>query len=38
MKDEMGGVAIEEFFGGKSIIYLILVSDSSEYEKAKDVN
>ena len=34
----MGNVAIKEFVGSKSKIYLILMSDSSEYKKAKGVN
>ena len=38
MKDEIGGVAIEEFVGSKPKIYSVLVSNSSEYKKAKDVN
>ena len=35
MKDETGGVAIEEFFGLKPKMYLILVRDSREYKKQK---
>ena len=38
MKGEMGGVAIEKFVGLKLKIYSILLSDSSEYRKAKNVN
>ena len=38
MKDETGGVAIEEFFWIKSNLYLISVDDSSEHIKAKDTN
>ena len=38
MKDEMSGVAIEEFLGSKTKVNLILVSDSNEYKKSKDVN
>ena len=34
----MGDIAIEEFFGLKPNMYSILVSDSSEYKKAKGVN
>ena len=37
MKDEIGGVAIEEFVGLKSKIYSFLV-ENSEHKKAKDVN
>ena len=35
MKDEMHGTIIEEFVGLKPKMYLILVSDSSEYKKSK---
>ena len=35
MKDKMGGVTTEEFAGLKPKMYLILVSDSSEYKKSK---
>ena len=35
MKDEPGGVAIEEFVGLKPKIYFFLVDDCSEYKKAK---
>ena len=38
MKDETGGVTIEEFVGLKPKMYLILVSYSSKYKKSKDVN
>ena len=38
MKDEMGGVTIEEVVGLKSKIYLFLADDSSDYRKAKGVN
>ena len=38
MKDEMGDVAIEQFFGLKSKMYSILVGDFSEYKKPKAVN
>ena len=38
MKDETGGVAIEEFGGLKPKIYLFLVGDNSEHKKTKDVN
>ena len=38
MKDEMGSTAIEEIVGLKPKTYLILVSNSSEYEKAKGAN
>ena len=34
----MGGIAIEELVGLKPKMYLILVSNSSKYEKAKGVN
>ena len=37
-KDETVGVATEEFFGIKPKMYSILVDDSSEHKKAKDVN
>ena len=37
IKDETGGVAIEEFVGLKPKIYSFLV-DSSEYKKTKGVN
>ena len=38
MKDETAGVAIEELVGLKPKIYLYLVDDNSEHEKAKGVN
>ena len=38
MKDEMGSVSIEEPLSIKPKMYSILVSDSSEYKKATDVN
>ena len=38
MKDETGGVTIEEFVGLKPKMYLILVSYFSKYKKSKDVN
>ena len=38
MKDETGGVAIEEFGGLKPKMYLFLVGDNSEHKKTKDVN
>ena len=38
MKDETGGVAIEEFGGLKPRMYLFLVGDNSEHKKTKDVN
>ena len=37
MKDETGGVAIEEFFGLKPNMYLFLI-DNSEHKKAKGVD
>ena len=37
MKDETGGIAIEEFLGLKPKINLFLV-DNSQYKKAKGVN
>ena len=37
LKDETGGVAIEEFIGLKPKIYSLLV-DNSEHKKAKGVN
>ena len=37
MKDETGGVAIEEFVGTKAKMYSFLV-ENNEYRKAKDVN
>ena len=38
MKDETGGVAIEEFGGLKPKMYLFLVGDNSEHKKTKDEN
>ena len=38
MKDETGGVVIEEFVGWKPKMYSFLVDDNSEHEKAKGVN
>ena len=38
MKDETGGVAIEEFGGLKPKMYLFLLGDNSEHKKTKDVN
>ena len=38
MKDEMGSVSIANFVGLKPKMYLILVSNSREYKKAKIVN
>ena len=35
MKDETGGVAIEEFVRLKSKMYSFLVDDNSEHEKTK---
>ena len=35
MKNEMGGIAIEEFVGLNSKIYSTLVSDSSKQKKQK---
>ena len=37
MKDEIGGVVVEEFVGLKSKMYSVLVDDS-EHKKAKGVN
>ena len=37
MKDETGGLAIEEYLGLKPTMYSFLV-DNSEYKKIKDVN
>ena len=37
MKDETGGVAIEEYLGLKPTMYSFLV-DNSKYKKTKDVN
>ena len=38
MNDEMGGVAIDEIVGLKPKMNSILVSNSCEYKKAKDVH
>ena len=38
MKDETGGVAIEEFVGLKPNMYSFVVEESSEHKKAKGVN
>ena len=38
MINETNGVAIEEFVGFKSKIYLCLVDDNSEHKRAKGVN
>ena len=38
MKDETGGVAIEEFVGLTPKIYLFLVDDINELKRAKDMN
>ena len=38
MKDEKGGVAIEEFRGLKPKMYSFLLDDNSEHKKAKEVN
>ena len=38
MKTETTGVAVEEFVGLKLKMYLYLVDDNSEHEKAKGVN
>ena len=38
MKDETGGIMIEEFVRLKSKIYSFMVSDNNEYKKAKHVN
>ena len=35
MKDKIGNIVIDEFIGLKPKIYLILVSKSSKYKKAK---
>ena len=37
MKDETGGLAIEEYLGLKPTMYSFLV-DNSKYKKTKDVN
>ena len=38
MKDETGGVTIEEFVGLKPKTHSFWVDDKSEHKKAKDVN
>ena len=38
MKDEIDGVAIEEFVGLKAEMYSLLVGDNSEHKKTKGVN
>ena len=38
MKDEIGGLAIEEFVGLKPKMYSFLVDDNSEHEKTKGLN
>ena len=38
MKHETGGVAVKEFVGLKTRIYLFLVDDSDEHKYAKSVN
>ena len=38
MKDEITGVAIEEFVGLKPNMYSYLVDGNSEHKKAKDIN
>ena len=38
MKGEMGGIATEELVGLTSKMYSILVSNASQYKKAKGVN
>ena len=38
MKDEKGGVAIEEFRGLKLKMYSFLLDDNSEHKKAKEMN
>ena len=38
MKDETGGIAIEEFVGLKPNMYSFMVDDNSEHKKAKGVN
>ena len=38
MKDETGGVVIEEFVGLNPKMYSFLVDDNRKHEKAKDVN
>ena len=38
MKDEIGHVATEEFFGLNPRMYLLLLDNSSEHKKEKGVN
>ena len=38
MKDETGGIVIEEFVWLKPKLYSFLVDDNSEHKKAKDMN
>ena len=38
MKDETGGIMIEEFVRLKSKIYSFMVSDNDEHKKGKHVN
>ena len=38
MKHETGGVAVKEFVGLKTRMYLFLVDDSDEHKYAKSVN
>ena len=38
MKDETGGIMIEEFVRLKSKIYSFMVSDNNEHKKSKQVN
>ena len=38
MKDETGGVTIQEFVGLKSRMHSFLADDNSEHKKVKDVN
>ena len=38
MKDEAGGIAIEEFAGLKANMYSFLVDDNRKHKKAKGVN
>ena len=38
MKDEIGGLTIEEFVGLKPKMYLFLVDDNSEHKKTKGLN
>ena len=38
MKDEIGGLTIEEFVGLKPKMYSFLVDDNSEHKKTKGLN